>query len=189
MTRLRLRTQLLIATLLVTPALTGASLLILRHMVQSEVRTQVTDGIGASVRAFESMQKQRDFQLSRTAAMLAELPTLKALMTTEHALTIQDGSTPYWRLAGSDLFALMGSDSHVKAVHMSKGGWTPSIVERHLQESLSRGEESGWWYDDGHLYRVCLRPILAGQDGQELGVLAIGYEVNDSIAHELGNVS
>ncbi len=189
MTRLRLRTQLLIATLLVTPALTGASLLILRHMVQSEVRTQVSDGIGASVRAFESMQKQRDLQLSRTAAMLAALPTLKALMTTEHALTIQDGSTPYWRLAGSDLFALIASDNHVKAVHMSKGAWTTAIVERHFQESLSRGEESGWWYDDGHLYRVCLRPILAEQDGQELGILAIGYEVNDSIAHELGNVS
>jgi signal transduction histidine kinase len=189
MTRLRLRTQLLIATLLVTPALTGASLLILRHMMQAEVRTQVTDGIDASVHAFESMQRQRDLQLSRTAAMLAELPTLKALMTTEHALTIQDGSTPYWRLAGSDLFALMASDNHVKAVHMSKAGWTPQIVERHFQESLSQGEESGWWYDDGHLYRVYLRPILAGQDNQELGVLAIGYEVSDSTAHELGHVS
>jgi signal transduction histidine kinase len=158
-------------------------------MVQGEVRTQVTEGIDASVRAFESMQKQRDLQLSRTAAMLAELPTVKALMTTEHALTIQDGSKPYWRLAGSDLFALMSSDSRVKAVHMSKGGWTPEVVERHFQDSLSRGDEFGWWYDDGHLYRVCLRPILAGQDGQELGILAIGYEVNDSIAHELGNVS
>ena len=189
MTRLRLRTQLLIATLLVTPALTGASLLILRHMVQFEVRKQVTEGIGASLRAFESMQTERDLQLSRTAAMLAELPTLKALMTTEHALTIQDGSTPYWRLAGSDLFALIASDNRIKAVHMSKGGWTPSTVEKHFQDSLSRAEESGWWYDDGHLYRVCLRPILAGQDGQELGVLALGYEVNDSMAHELGNVS
>lgn len=189
MARLRLRTQLLIATLLVTPALTGASLLILRHMVQSEVRTQVSEGINASVRAFESMQKQRDLQLSRTAAMLAELPTLKALMPTEHALTIQDASTTYWRLAGSDLFALMGSDSHLKAVHMLKGEWTPAIVESHFEESLSRGEESGWWYDGGHLYRVFLRPILAEQDDQELGMLAIGYEVNDSIARELGNIS
>jgi len=145
MTRLRLRTQLLIATLLVTPALTGASLLILRHMVRGDVRTQVTEGIDASVRAFESMQKQRDLQLSRAAAMLAELPTVKALMTTEHALTIQDGSKPYWRLAGSDLFALMSSDNRVKAVHMSKGVWSPEVVERHFQESLSRGEESGWW--------------------------------------------
>jgi signal transduction histidine kinase len=189
MTRLRLRTQLLIATLLVTPALTGTSLLILRHMVQSEVREQVSEGIAASVRAFESMQKQRDLQLSRTAAMLAELPPLKAAMPTEDALTIQDSSTPFWRLAGSDLFALLGSDGHVKAVHMVKAVWTPAIVERHFQESLSRGEESGWWYDGGRLYRVVLRPILAEQDGQELGILAIGYEVNDSIADELGNVS
>ena len=163
MTRLRLRTQLLIATLLVTPALTGASLLILRHMVRERCEPRLLKAIDASVRAFESMQKQRDLQLSRTAAMLAELPTVKALMTTEHALTIQDGSKPYWRLAGSDLFALMSSDNRVKAVHMSKDGWTPEVVERHFQDSLSRGDESGWWYDDGHLYRVCLRPILAGR--------------------------
>ena len=38
--------------------------------------------------------------------MLAEIPTLKALMTTRDAPTIQDGSTPFWRLAGSDLFLL-----------------------------------------------------------------------------------
>ncbi|HLH07731.1 MAG TPA: HAMP domain-containing sensor histidine kinase [Terriglobales bacterium] len=189
MIRLRLRTQLLGATLLVTSVLIGAILLILRYTVRSEISQQLTEGISASVRAFEATQKQRDLQLSRNTAMLAELPTLKALMTTEHALTIQDGSTSFWKLAGSDLFALAGSDSHIKAVHLTKGAWTIADVERHFQASLSHGDELSWWYDDGHLYRVCLRPIVAGQGDQELGMLALGYEVSNAVAAEIGNLS
>ena len=38
--------------------------------------------------------------------MLADLPTLKALMSTEHEPTIQDGSARFWKLSGSDLFIL-----------------------------------------------------------------------------------
>ena len=74
-----------------------------------------------SLRAFENVQKERELQLSRTAAMLAELPTLKALMTTEHALTIQDASEPLWKLAGSELFVLAGPDGRVLGFH----GTTP----------------------------------------------------------------
>ena len=106
MARLRLRTQLLIATLLIICPLTGALLFIVRHAVRSEIANQVLDGHDASLRAFESVQQQHELELSRTAAILAELPTLKALMTTAHAPTIQDASEPFWKLAGSDLFLL-----------------------------------------------------------------------------------
>src|SRR5260370_35861993 len=98
----RLRTQLFIATLLIICGLTGALLLIIRHTVSVETERQVRDGTEASVRAFESGQRQREQQLSRTAAMLADLPIVKAQMTTEHALTTQDASTPWWKLAGND---------------------------------------------------------------------------------------
>src|SRR5271167_4558904 len=106
MTRLRLRTQLLIATLLIICTLSGVMLLIVRHTVRNEVRRQVQESVAASVSAFKSVQESRHMQLSRVAAMLAELPTLKALMTTRHALTIQDGSAAFWELAGSDLLVL-----------------------------------------------------------------------------------
>src|SRR5215470_11999968 len=106
MTHLRLRTQLFLATLLTICGLTGGILLIIRHTVSVETEKQVREGTDESVHAFESVQREREMQLSRTATMLADLPTLKALMTTEHALTIQDASTRYWRLTGSDLFVL-----------------------------------------------------------------------------------
>src|ERR1700731_645977 len=84
MTHLRLRTQLFIATLLTICALTGGLLVIIRHTVSVETDQQVRAGTEASVRAFEGVQRQRERQLSSTAAMVATLPPLKSLMTTEH---------------------------------------------------------------------------------------------------------
>jgi hypothetical protein len=94
MARLRLRTQLLVATLLIIFALLGALLLVVRGIVRSAVAEGVQQSTDASLHSFEQVQMERDLQLARTAAMLAELPTLKAVLSTQHALTIQDASQP-----------------------------------------------------------------------------------------------
>jgi len=187
MTHLRLRTQLFVATLLTICGLTGGLLLIIRHTVGNETERQVRVGTDASVRAFESVQRERERQLSSMAAMLANLPTLKALMTTEHALTIQDGSTTFWKLSGSNLFVIAKPDRQVVALHMSDPGWPPEAAERDLKRSVEQGDDASWWYDDGRLYQVFLRPITAGtgSDSQQLGLLAIGYQINASVAEQL----
>jgi signal transduction histidine kinase len=191
MTHLRLRTQLFVATLLTICGLTGALLLIIRHTVSVETNRQVRDGTEESVRAFESVQRQWERQLSSMAAMLADLPTLKALMTTEHALTIQDGSTTYWKLAGSDLFVLAKADRQIVALHVTNPGWPTEAAERDLKRSMEQGDDASWWYDNGRLYRVFLRRITAGTggDSQELGLLAIGYQINSSVAQQLALVA
>src|SRR6266404_2730525 len=191
MTHFRLRTQLFIATLLIICGLTGALLLIIRYTVSVETERQVRDGTEASVRAFESVQRQREQQLSRTAAMLADLPTLKAQMTTEHAPTIQDASTSWWKLSGSDLFILAMPDRRIVAFHVTKPGWPPEAAERDLKRSVEQGEDASWWYDNGRLYEVFLQTITAGAgpSSQELGFLAIGYQVDSSVAEHLALVA
>ena len=187
----RLRTQLLIATLLIIGLLTGALLFIVRHTVRTEVATQVQQGTGASLHAFESVQREHEIDLSRTAAILAELPTLKALMTTKDAVTIQDASDPFWRLAGSDLFLLATPDGKVLGLHIAANGWTKADAERSLRGSLEQGSDSAWWYAHGQLYWVFLRPIVAGSEDEQrqLGVLAVGYEINSAVAQQLALVS
>src|SRR6202162_4647444 len=191
MTYLRLRTQLFIATLLIISGLAGSLLFIIRRTVGVETDRQVRDGTEASVRAFESVQRQREQQLSRTAAMLADLPTLKAQMTTEHAPTIQDASTSWWKLSGSDLFILAMPDRRIVAFHVTKTGWSPEVAERDLKRSVEQGEEASWWYDNGRLYEVFLRMITAGAgpSSQELGFLAVGYQVDSSVAEHLALVA
>jgi signal transduction histidine kinase len=191
MTHFRLRTQLFIATLLTICGLTGGLLLIIRHTLSVETERQVRDGTESSVRAFESVQRQRERQLSSAAAMLADLPTLKALMPTEHALTIQDASTRFWKLAGSDLFILARPDGQIVALHMTNPGWPPETAERDLKRSVEQGDDASWWYDGGRLYQVFLRRITAGSgsDSQGLGWLAIGYQVNATVAEQLALVA
>jgi signal transduction histidine kinase len=191
MTHLRLRTQLFLATLLTICGLTGGLLLIIRHTVSVETDRQVRDGTEASVRAFEGVQRQRERQLSSTAAMVADLPPLKSMMTTEHALTIQDASTTFWKLTGSDLFVLAKPDKQIVALHIANPGWPAAAAERDLKRSVEQGDDASWWYDEGRLYWVFLRPITAGSgsNSKVLGILAIGYQVNSSVAEQLALVA
>jgi signal transduction histidine kinase len=183
----RLRSQLLIAALLIILGLTGSLLFFIHYTVDSEIKKQVRDGTEESVRAFESVQRQRELQLSRTAAMLADLPTLKNLMSTEHALTIQDGSQSFWKLAGSDLFVLANPDREVVALHVTQPGWSAATAEGDLKRSMDLGEDASWWYDDGRLYWTFLHPITSGADNtiRQLGTLAVGYQVDSAVAQQL----
>src|SRR5277367_1936030 len=191
MARLRLRTQLLVATLLIICGLLGALLLIVRHTVRSEIVEGARQSTDASLHAFENVQSERELELSRTAAILAELPTLKAVMATQHALTIQDASNPLWKLAGSQLFVLAGTDGQVLAFHVSEPGWQSSFAEAELKKSVAQGDEAAWWFGNGQLYRVFLRPILASSESnqRQLGIVAVGYQIDAKVAQELAQAS
>src|SRR6202790_550724 len=127
MTRLRLQSQLLLSTLLIICALAGAILLIIRHTIRTQIADQVKYSTEASIQEFETVQRQMQLQLSRTASLLAEIPTLKALMTTQDSPTIQDGSTPFWKLAGSDLFLLTDPAGRVVALDVNQVGISREI--------------------------------------------------------------
>ena len=187
MTHFSLRTQLFIANLLIILGMTGALLLVIHHIVGTEIQGQVRTGTETSVRAFESVQRQRELQLSSTAAMLANLPPLKNVMTTEHAPTIQDASTQFWQLAGSSLFVLATPDRRVVALHATKPDWSVEMAQKNLLHSSEMGEDASWWYDNGRLYWVFLRPITAGEGdtARLLGFLAIGYQVDSTVASQL----
>jgi signal transduction histidine kinase len=191
MARFRLQTQLLISTLLIICVLTGAILFIIRQTVRSQIASQVRDSTAASVHEFETIQSQLQLQLSRTAAMLAEIPTLKALMTTRDAPTIQDGSVPFWKLAGSDLFLLADPAGNVMGLHVTGTGMDQKGAQAHVASSLKDGEDSAWWYEGGRLYWVFLRPITAGAGSniKQLGLVVIGYEVDSTIAEQLALVA
>src|ERR1700687_2078663 len=147
MARLRLQSHLLLSTLLIICALTGAILLIIRQTVRTQIAGQVRYSTDASIQEFETVQRQLQLQLSRTASLLAEIPTLKALMTTRDAPTIEDGSVPFWKLAGSDLFLLADPNGKVMGLHVTRTGMDTRGAEEHVARSLTEGEDSAWWYD------------------------------------------
>jgi signal transduction histidine kinase len=109
------------------------------------------------------------------------------MMATQHALTIQDASEPVWKLAGSQLFVLAGPDGHLFALHLSTLGWEANEAQDNLARSLQQGEDAAWWYGNGQLYRVFLRAVLAGsgENQRKLGVIAVGYQIDSSVAAQV----
>jgi len=106
MARIRLRTKFLLSMVLISSGLTSASLWFVQRTVEGQVRRQIIQDLNNSVAAFQNSQRQREMMLSQSAALVAALPSVKALMTTHHAATIQDASEPFSRLAGGALFLL-----------------------------------------------------------------------------------
>src|SRR6266705_2203595 len=191
MSRLRLQTKFLLSMLLISAGLTCTSLLLGRRSVHKQVKKEIFADLQNSVSTFQNFQRERELTLSRSAELLADLPTLRALMTTQHAVTIQDASAEQWRLAGSDIFVLADRAGRVAALHTTSQGFTREMAQASLNTSFSQAAASHWWYGAQHLYEVCLKPIYFGPatENRLLGFLAIGYEIDDRVASQVSRIA
>ncbi|HXM93287.1 MAG TPA: HAMP domain-containing sensor histidine kinase [Candidatus Dormibacteraeota bacterium] len=191
MVKLRLRTKFLLSLLLVSSGLTCATLWMVRRTVRIQLREEIAEDLRNSVLVFRGFQRQREMGLSSSAELLANLPSLKALMTTRDAATIQDASVDIWRLAPSDVFVLADPAGRVMAIHTSIPGLTRSVAQELLRDSLRTDQPSYWWYGEGHLYQVFLQPVYFGppKSGSVLGMLAVGHEISEGLASEVGRIA
>jgi signal transduction histidine kinase len=175
----------------VSAALTFTTLLVVRHTVQQEVRLGIQRDLENSVSAFHSFQKQREMTLERSAALLADLPNVRALMTTHDPATIQDASRDLWQLGGSDLLLLADSSGKVMALQAAPPEVTLRQGQDFFPQVMSTSETRHWWYVEGHLYEVFLQDIYFGPASrhQVLGYLMLGYEIDDQVARDLSRVA
>ena len=108
--------------LLISLGLSIASLLIVRYSVQRHIRSELSAGLIDSVFAFQNAQKLREITLTQSAQLLANLPSLKALMTTQDPATINDAALDFWKVSGSDIFLLGDRTGSVVAQHTKNPG-------------------------------------------------------------------
>jgi signal transduction histidine kinase len=188
---LPLRTKFLLSMLLVSAGLTATSLLLVRKSVQTQIKREIFGDLENSVSTFRNFHREREQTLSRSADLLADLPNLRALMTTQDAATIQDGSESLWHLAGADLFVLADRTGKVVASHTNSPGFTRQMAEQSLATSLNNPDSGTWWFGAQHLYQVFVKPIYFGPASADrvLGFLVIGYEIDDSVASQLSRVA
>ena len=191
MLKLRMRTKFLLSMLLISAGLTCTSLLLVRHSVQKQVRREIFADLRNSVSTFQNFQRERELTLTHSAELLADLPNLRALMTTQHEATIQDASSGLWRLAGSDLFILADRTGRVVALHTASPGLTREMAQQSLAGTLSDESSGHWWFGGQHLYEVFLRPIYFGpaEENHLLGFLVIGYEIDDRLTSQVGRIA
>jgi signal transduction histidine kinase len=191
MGRWRLRTKFLVAMLLTSAGLTAVSLVIVQRTVARHIRHGLSSDLANSVDTFRNLQAERENDLARLSELMADLPSLKALMTSHHAPTIQDGSREMFHLSGGELFALVDSSNQLVAFHTKLPGISRDQVQQLLDRRNSFEQPQQWWFGGGHLYEVVLAPIYFGPSSQNalLGMVAVGYEMNEAVARAVSQVA
>ncbi|HLJ26379.1 MAG TPA: ATP-binding protein [Candidatus Angelobacter sp.] len=191
LTQVRLRTKFLTLLLLGVLAVTVTTLLVVRGAVENQIRTQISGDLRNSVLTFKAFQGERETTLSHSAELLADLPTVKAEMSTEDVATIQDASKDTWRLSGSDLLVLAEPAGRIMAVHATARELSRTSVQEALTRSAHLPDSRQWWFLDGNLYEVFLQPIYSGpsREDQVKGILALGYEINQGLATDVSRIT
>ena len=78
-----MRIKFLLSLLAISAGLTFATLLIVSYSVRKRVRENIREELRNSVNNYQSFQAQQEESLTRSAVLLANLPNVRALMTTE----------------------------------------------------------------------------------------------------------
>jgi signal transduction histidine kinase len=170
---------------LVTLIVTILCVSIIRNRWRTQVTEDLSQDLEHSVTAFQDLQAERLEALERENALLAELPTLKALLTTGDDLTIQDGAVEFWRISGTDLFALADARGRIVATYTKSGA--ASLTLQDGLKNLLRSSGKHYLIDGKSLYACSLRPLYFGSD--EDGAL-LGYVISGvSIEHTVRQIS
>src|SRR5271154_267343 len=187
----RLRTKFLVSLTLLIATLTFATLAVVRHAAEEQVRAAVEQDARNSVLTFQTLRAERQIQLERTAELLATLPELKAMMADQQLSGMQDASEQMWRSGDTELFALADWTGKIVALHTLVPGFPREVAEKALAHSPRAKEEGGWWFGGGHLYQVAVRPIQLGGTSSKLylGTVIVGREINSRVAAEVGRIA
>lgn len=180
---------LVVAMAFIIAIVTGLSLLLIRQYL----RTQVTDDLSAdlqhSVVTFQNLEAERLLALDRENALLAQLPTLKALMTSPDDLTIQDGAAEFWHLSGTDVFLLADPAGHIRAAYFDTNA-SPDDALRQGLKVLIASPDKHYLIERGSLYACAVRPLSFGSDQE--GTL-LGYVMScvstDRIVRQISHPS
>lgn len=185
-----MRSKILLATGLISALLTCAVVVVVRQRVEVWAGEQVAQGLDNSLATFSSVQSQREATLERSAALLAALPPVMAVMTSTDAATIQDASRAFWEMSGAQLLVLAGRDGGISALHAA-GGLARRDAGAALRESLQHGMPRDWWFVGGRLFQVFIQPVRfsSAADSPQIGLLALGFEVDAQLARDVARVA
>jgi hypothetical protein len=152
MAHLRLRTQLLVATLLIILTLLGAVLLIVRHGMRSEIATGARRTTNASLQLLRTSKRARPATLPNSGLARrfahaeghnghAECGNNSRCIGTLVEACRQPGFCSCE--SGRTVFRVSCIQARMGRKHRAGGP---------LKDSLEQGNESAWWYGHGRLY-------------------------------------
>jgi signal transduction histidine kinase len=189
----RMRTVLMVSLLVGSLGLTATCLLIIRTSLLQQINKDLNLDLDHSRSTFHNIARDRNLTLSREAALLADLPSLKALMVTQDPKTIADGSGEFWSISGSDIFALTSPAG--KLFTYSNRGPGPkldeTLVASGIKSCMAQSEDLCLIAFGQSLYEISIQPLYFGPpaNGTQLGYVAIGYAIDRQVAQQVSEAT
>jgi len=183
---IRTRVLFLTSLLLIIAGTTASSLYIIRSQLHQQVHANLQMDLAHSVETFQDLEKARLAALERENALMAALPSLKALMTTNDSRTIADDAVEFWKTSGNDLFALTDADHRVQAAYTQDAANTESL-KADLRVVITDPTKH-YLLSSGRLYEYSVRPLFFGSatNGTLLGYVVSGFAIDQGFLREVG---
>ncbi len=184
---MRMRTILLVSLLSLACGLTVMSLVVIHGVLDGQIRENLVASLSGSTLTFENLERQRQQSLDREVALIADLPPLKALMTTHDLKTIQDGGAVFWRDSGSDLLALIDASGNVVAIYTKVNLPDQRSLDLQLVRLLDAPSAQRYIFSNSQLYQVSYHTLVFGSEatGTPLGYVVAGYAIDDRTGREV----
>ena len=183
-----MRFLLLACLLLVVAGTAASSLFIIRGYLRGHVRARFEEDLQHSVETFQDLETSRLAALHRENALMAALPSLKALMTSNDPRTITDDAVDFWKTSGNDLFALADADSHIMAAEAKDFNEVQrSQLKKDLQAVL-HDPQKHYLITSGNLFEYSVNPLYFGSEanGTLLGYVISGFKIDHPFLREVG---
>ena len=170
-----------------------AGYLLQRHAIET-TKGSLEEEVRTSVHAYESVWRAREEMLASAAAILRNLPDVRAAFGTRDQATIRDKASELWgtfsdRLKEAAFFIVTTPEGNVIT---RLGAESPESTPKNLRivnevRPQFPSQVSGFFVDGGRLFQMVLTPVYVDSArGQDLiSVLVAGYAVNDDAANRL----
>src|ERR1700741_2264586 len=129
--QLSLRTKLLLPLVFVIAGLTGATLSLVRHSVETQARAQIEQEASNAILTVQAALNQRELILSKKADLLATV----AYIRNGDPSSIEDISEDAWQSNDCDLFAIADAKGNVLSVHSRAVGFSSANAKELLGHS------------------------------------------------------
>jgi len=157
--------------------LTAAVVMLVQVRMRAHIREDLVSSLRAESLVHSEVERSRSEQAIQGVALIADQPTLKALMSTNDWSTVQDASSPILQTSHADLLVLENPAGTTLAFHAKSSEVGIAAVRQLMQDSNGAQD---WWFVGGRLFEVSFAPIVAGAGAEKhgLGRIALGRDVS-----------
>jgi signal transduction histidine kinase len=175
----------LAALTLLVASLVVPSVLLVRHVLESQAQADLRRDLERSALVFEELTGYRATQLETQLRVTAEEPRVKAVVATgvEHA-TALDAAIELKGAMNSDLFLLTDGDGVLIADTRNPEAHGFDLKPMALvSTALRAGASTGIWSADGVVYQAAGRRMAFGE--VVVGVLLVGYAIDNRVVQTI----